>query len=87
MLEQGFDGVAARIRSQTSRIVLRQEMERIERALERINESHRDVIVLRKLQELSFAEIGERLGRSPDACRMQLARAMTALTRALREES
>ena len=86
-LEQGFDGVAAQLRSQTSRLVLRQEMQRIERALERLDESHREVIVLRKLQELSFREIGERLGRSPDACRMQLARAMTALTRELREES
>ena len=43
--------------------------------------------MLRKLEELSFAEIGERLGRSPDACRMLLARAMTALTLKLDEAS
>jgi DNA-directed RNA polymerase specialized sigma24 family protein len=43
------------------------------------------VILLRKFEELSFAEIGERLGKSPDACRMLLARAMTALTLEMRK--
>jgi len=41
--------------------------------------------MLRKFEELSFKEIGERLGKSPDACRMLLARAMTALTLAMEE--
>ena len=44
----------------------------------------RELIVLRKLEELSYREIGERMGKSPDACRMLLARAMTALTLATR---
>jgi DNA-directed RNA polymerase specialized sigma24 family protein len=38
------------------------------------------VIILRSYEELSFAEIGARLGKSEDACRMLFARAMTALT-------
>jgi DNA-directed RNA polymerase specialized sigma24 family protein len=54
-LDQGLDGLEARVRSQTSRL-------------------------LRKLEELSFVEIGERMGKSTDACRMLLARAMAALT-------
>ena len=41
---------------------------------------HREVILLRKFEELSFADIARRLGKSEDACRMLLARAMTALT-------
>ena len=49
-------------------------------ALESLDEAHREVILLRKLQELSFREISERMGRSPDACRMLLARALTELT-------
>jgi DNA-directed RNA polymerase specialized sigma24 family protein len=42
--------------------------------------AHREIILLRKFEELSFAEIARRLGRSEDASRMLLARAMTALT-------
>ena len=34
--------------------------------------------MLRAIEEPTFAEIAERLGRSPDACRMLFARAMTA---------
>ena len=39
--------------------------------------------LLRKFEELSFPEIARRLSKSEDACRMQFARAMTALTLAL----
>ena len=49
-------------------------------ALEALDPDHRDVIVLRKLEELSFREVAARMGRSEDACRMLLARAMVALT-------
>lgn len=84
-LEPGLDGLAARVRSQTGRIALEQELGRLERALETLDEPHREVILLRKLEELSFAEIAERLDRSPDACRMLLARAMTALTLKMEE--
>jgi RNA polymerase sigma-70 factor (ECF subfamily) len=73
-----------RVRSQASQVVLGQQMERLEEALEQLSPEHREVIVLRKLEELSFAEIGERMDRSPDACRMLLARAMTALTLRMR---
>jgi DNA-directed RNA polymerase specialized sigma24 family protein len=38
------------------------------------------VILLRKYEELPFGEIARRLGKTEDACRMLLARAMTALT-------
>jgi RNA polymerase sigma-70 factor, ECF subfamily len=76
--------LAARVRSALSQAVLGEEAERLERALERLDADHRDVIVLRKLEELSFREIGARMGRSEDACRMLLARALTALTLAMR---
>jgi len=41
---------------------------------------HREVILLRKFEDLSFKEIAARMGRSEDACRMLLARALAALT-------
>ncbi len=67
-------------RSALSRVILSEEAERLEDALESLAPAHREVILLRKFEELSFAEIGRRLGKTEDACRMLLARAMTALT-------
>ena len=73
------------VHSAISRLVIKEEMARLERALERLDESQREVILLRKLEGLSFPEIGQKLGRSADACRMLLARALTALTIVLEE--
>ncbi len=81
--DPALGGLAERIRSQASRLILDEEAERLERALETLDEPHREVILLRKYEELSFEEIGRRMGRSSDACRMLLARALTALTLAL----
>ena len=36
--------------------------------------------VLKRIEGLSYAEIAERLGKSPEAVGMLLSRAMTALT-------
>jgi RNA polymerase sigma-70 factor (ECF subfamily) len=75
-----------RARSLTSRIALGQRMERLERALETLLPEQREVIVLRRLHEMSYPEIAARLGRSPDACRMLFARSMAALTLAAGED-
>jgi RNA polymerase sigma-70 factor (ECF subfamily) len=72
-------------RSALSRVILGQQAERLEEALESLSPAHREIILLRKFEELSFAEIGQRLGKSEDACRMLLARAMTALTMQMSE--
>jgi RNA polymerase sigma-70 factor (ECF subfamily) len=77
--------IAALTRSALSRVILDEEAKRLEEALEALEPAHREVILLRKFEELPFAEIGRRLGRSEDACRMLLARAMTALTLKLSE--
>jgi RNA polymerase sigma-70 factor, ECF subfamily len=75
--------LAARSRSALSRLILDERAQLIDGALESLSEAHRQVIVLRTFQELSFPEIAGVLGKSEDACRMQFARAMTALTLAL----
>jgi len=74
-------------RSALSRVILDEQAAQLEDAIESLPPSYRDVILLRKFEELSFAEIGERLGKSEDACRMLLARAMTALTLKMSEIS
>ena len=52
--------------------------------LETLSEAHREVILLRQFEELSFPEIAARLGKTDDASRMLFARAMAQLTLALR---
>lgn len=84
-LDEEVVRLEAQIRSTSSRLVLYDRWRRLEAALESLPEASREIIVLRRLQELSFPEIGERLGKTADACRMQFARAMAALTLKLRE--
>jgi RNA polymerase sigma-70 factor (ECF subfamily) len=74
-------------RSALSRVILDEQAKQLEEALESLSADHREVILLRKFEELSFAEIGQRLGKSEDACRMLLSRAMTALTLKMSEIS
>ena len=84
-LDSGAGELAASIRSQTSRLLLSEASSKLEAAIEQLSDEHREIVLLRKFEELGFREIGERMGRSPDACRMLLARAMTALTLSMRE--
>ncbi len=72
--------VAATMRSALTQLILDERSERLEEALEALEAHYREVIILRSFEELSFREIGARLGRSEDACRMLFARAMAALT-------
>jgi len=64
-------------------LIAREEADRLERMLQSLDRRQREVIVLRNYEELSFREIGERLGKSPDACRMLLARGLRTLARKL----
>ena len=76
--------LTARVRSVLSQVIIDEqasaEAAALEAALDSLTEAHRQIILLRMFEELSFREIGQRFGRSEDACRMLLARAMTALT-------
>ncbi len=86
-LDQDLDGLEARLRSQTSRLFFKEELTRVERAMQRLAPQYCEVILLRKFEELSFAAIGKRMGKSADACRMLLARAMAALTLEVRGDA
>jgi RNA polymerase sigma-70 factor (ECF subfamily) len=83
-LDEGGLDVASPGRSALTAAVIGEEAERLGAALAALDADHREVIVLRKLEELSFKEVAARMGRSEDACRMLLARAMVALTLQLR---
>ena len=73
-------GVPAPIRQALSQAILSRQSEDLERALESLTESQREIIVLRKLEEMTFPEIAKRLGKTEDACRMAFSRARAALT-------
>jgi len=83
-IDAGGVDLAAQVRSAFSEAVVSEEAERLGAALRALDPDHRDVIVFRKLEELSFKEVAARMGRTEDACRMLLARAMVALTLQLR---
>jgi RNA polymerase sigma-70 factor (ECF subfamily) len=52
-------------------------------ALARLPDEQRQLLVLRHLEGLTFAEVARRLGRSPDSVKKQWPRALAALRRAL----
>lgn len=85
-LDTGID-LPAPVRSALSQVILDERAARLESALSSLSDAHREIVLLRKFQDLSFGEIGQRLGKSEDACRMLLARAMTALTLALARDT
>ncbi len=72
--------VPSPVRQALSLAILSEEARQLEDALDAMPESDRELIVLRKLEELTFPEMAKRLGKSEDACRMAFSRAMAALT-------
>lgn len=75
----GASSLAADI-STPSRILLRKEQElRLTAALDQLSPDHREVILLRNLERLPFAEIAERMGRSRPAVQMLWMRALCEL--------
>jgi RNA polymerase sigma-70 factor, ECF subfamily len=76
----GFDVVERRLHSEASRIDLSDGLRQVTAALERLPADQREVILLRRFEELGFREIGARLERSEEAARKLFARAMASLT-------
>jgi len=62
----------------------REDLDRLEKAIDKLRPEYREVIVLTKIEGLSYTEIGKRLSKSPDAVRMLATRAMVALAVAFR---
>lgn len=70
------------VRNTTPSLVLskREELDKLEKAIDKLKPEYRKVIVLAKIDGLSYKEIGDRLGKSADAAGHLLLRAMVALT-------
>jgi RNA polymerase sigma-70 factor (ECF subfamily) len=60
----------------------REELDRLEQAMDRIKPEYREVIMLAKIEGLPHKDIGARLGKSTAAVAMLLSRAIVALSNA-----
>ena len=72
--------VPSPVRQALSQAILSEQARKLEAALDSMPDAERELIVLRKFEELTFPEMATRLGKSEDACRMAFSRAMAALT-------
>lgn len=59
---------------------LKEEYLKLEAALDGLSENHREVIIMRQYEGMSFKDIGAKIGCSERAAGMQYARAMDKLT-------
>jgi len=77
-----LSGVPGPARNTTPSVILsrREELDKLEKAIDQLKPEYREVIVLAKIDGLSYNQIGERLGKSADAVGHLLLRAMVALT-------
>jgi len=72
----------APIQATTPSVILSQkeDLDKLEKALDQLKPEYREVIVLAKIDELSYAEIAEKLGKSINAVGHLISRAMIALS-------
>ncbi len=78
----GFAGTPGPIEATTPSVIMskKEDLDRLEIAIDKLKPDYREVIVLAKIEGLSYKEIGERLGKSMDSVGHLLSRAMVALT-------
>ena len=72
------------IRTTTPSVIMSvgEELDKLENAMSLLKPEYREVVILSQIEGLSLKDIGGRLGKTPDAVRMLLARAMASLVSA-----
>ena len=63
-------------------LILSEELARLEKAMDQLPEESRELIVAVKIEGRTYDEIAQAMGKSPDAVRMQVKRALIALANA-----
>ena len=81
-LEDSFVEALDAVDTTTPSVIMskREEFDKLAKAIDALKPEYREVIVLTKVEGLSYREIGDKLDRSADAARMLFSRAMAALT-------
>jgi RNA polymerase sigma-70 factor (ECF subfamily) len=79
--EGGSVGAAGPVRNTTPSVIAskKEAMDRLEKALDKLKPEYKEIIMLKRIEGLSHAEIAERLNKNAGAVRMLLARAIAAL--------
>jgi len=77
-----FYGAVEPISTTTPSVIMRKKeaLDRLEKALDTLKPEYKEVIVLKRIEGLSHAEIAERLSKSTNTVPKLLFRAMAALT-------
>jgi RNA polymerase sigma-70 factor (ECF subfamily) len=78
----GFSGIPGPIESTTPSVIMskKEELDKLEKAIDELKPEYREVIILTKIDGLSYKEIADKLGKSADAIRKLVSRAMAELT-------
>ncbi len=66
-------------------LILSEDLARLEKAMDQLPEESRELIVAVKIEGRTYDEIAQASAKSPDAVRMQVKRALLALTKAFRD--
>lgn len=82
----GFIGKIGPIQTTTPSVIMsrKEELDKLAKAIDELKPEYREVIVLTKIDGLSYEETASKLDKSPDAVRMLATRAMVALATAYR---
>jgi RNA polymerase sigma-70 factor (subfamily 1) len=77
-----FVGILGPVDTATPSLIMskQEDLNKLEKAMDKLKPEYREVITLIKIEELSYKEAGDKLGKGPDAVRMLLSRAITALS-------
>jgi RNA polymerase sigma-70 factor (ECF subfamily) len=80
--DSGFTGSAGPVGTTTPSVIMcrKEALDRLEKALDKLKPEYKEIVMLKRIEGLSHAEIAKRLGKNTGAVRMLLARAMAALT-------
>ena len=78
----GFVGTPGPIAHTTPSVIMskKEDLDKLEKAIDQLKPDYRKVIVLAKIDGLTYKEIADRLGKSIDSVGHLLSRAMVALT-------
>ena len=83
---RAFAGTAGLIRTTTPSAIMsrKDELDRLENAMDELKPEYREVIVLTKIEGLAYKEVSKKLGKSNEAVRKLVSRAMAELAIAFR---
>jgi RNA polymerase sigma-70 factor (ECF subfamily) len=82
--ERSSSGVLGPVATTTPSVIVskREDLDKLGKAIDKLRPEYREVIILKKIEGLSYKEIGNRLGKSTDAVGMLVSRAMISLINA-----